>query len=136
MKTKQTQSYWQHISQWQKSTLSQTKYCKQHGLKTNRFSYHKLKTKPETTGSSGFIKIPVAQVARKERQVPLTLHFTSGLSLSGIEANNVTGGYYYWSLLPPYAPGDLAPPLLIYKHPRISKHAHPRAVFTPAWITP
>ena len=92
MKTKQTQLYWQqHISQWQKSTLSQAKYCKQHGLKTNRFSYHKLKfkAKPETTGSSGFIKIPVAQVALKERQVPLTLHFTSGLSLSGIEANNI-----------------------------------------------
>jgi hypothetical protein len=92
MKTKQTHSYWQqHISQWQKSGVSQAKYCKQHGLKANRFSYQKLKfkVKPAQTSSSGFIKIPVAQVAVKETRTPLTLHFASGLSLSGIEANNI-----------------------------------------------
>ena len=92
MKTKQTHSYWQqHISQWQKSGLSQAKYCRQHGLKANRFSYHKLKfkAKPAQTSSSGFIKIPVAQVAVKETLAPLTLHFTNGLSLSGIEGNNI-----------------------------------------------
>lgn len=92
MKTKQTQLYWQqHINQWHKSGLSQAKYCRQHGLKTNRFSYHKLKfkAKPAQTSSSGFIKIPVAQVAVKETLAPLTLHFTNGLSLSGIEGNNI-----------------------------------------------
>ena len=92
MKTKQTHSYWQqHISEWQKSGWSQATYCKQHGLKANRFSYHKLKfkTKAAQTSSSGFINIPVAQVAVKETQAPLTLHFSNGLSLSGIEGNNV-----------------------------------------------
>jgi hypothetical protein len=94
MKTKQTHSYWQqHISQWQKSGVSQAKYCKQHGLKANRFSYHKLKfkfkDKPAQISSSAFIKIPIAQVAVKETQAPLTLNFASGLSLSGIEANNI-----------------------------------------------
>jgi hypothetical protein len=92
MKTKQTHSYWQqHISQWQQSGLSQAKYCKQHGLKANRFSYHKLKfqAKPTQTSSTSFIKIPVAQVAVKETQAPLTLHFASGLSLSGIEGSNI-----------------------------------------------
>jgi len=92
MKTKQTHSYWQqHISQWQKSGVSQAKYCKQHGLKANRFSYHKLKfkAKPAQISSSAFIKIPVAQAAVKETQAPLTLNFASSLSLSGIEANNI-----------------------------------------------
>ena len=92
MKTKQPHSFWQqHISQWQQSGLSQAKYCKQHGLKVNRFSYHKLKlkTKSAQTSSTSFIKIPVAQAAVKETQAPLTLHFASGLSLSGIEGNNI-----------------------------------------------
>jgi hypothetical protein len=90
MTTKQTQSFWQqHVSQWQQSTLSQAQYCKKHDLKPHSLSHHKrkLETKREKVASSGFIKVTVPQ--RVEVQTPLTLHFASGLSLSGIEDNNI-----------------------------------------------
>jgi hypothetical protein len=42
----------------------------------------------ETTSSTGFIKVVVAQDLKV--QTPLTLHFASGLSLSGIEHGNIS----------------------------------------------
>jgi hypothetical protein len=90
MKTKSTQAFWQqHVSQWQKSALSQAQYCKKHDLKAHSLSFHKrkLETRREEDASSGFIKVTVPQ--RVELQTPLTLHFANGLSLSGIEVNNI-----------------------------------------------
>ena len=82
--------FWQqHVSQWQKSNLSQAQYCKKHNLKSHSLSHHKrkLETKHKKAPSSGFIKVAVPQTL--EVQTPLTLHFASGLSLSGIEHGNI-----------------------------------------------
>ena len=60
MKTKSTQAFWQqHVSQWQKSSLSQAQYCKKHDLKAHSLSFHKrkLETRREEAASSGFIKV-------------------------------------------------------------------------------
>ena len=95
MATLNKQAFWQqHITQWQNSNLSQSEYCKQHKLKPHSLSYHKCKkignSKTKSIvpiKSSGFIKLPVPELLPV--QEPLTLHFKSNLSLSGITLNNI-----------------------------------------------
>lgn len=90
MAIRQTQIFWQqHVSQWQDSALSQAQYCKKHNLKPHSLSHHKRKqeAKRDIASSAGFIQLPVPQVLPAPST--LTLHFASGLSLSGIEPNNV-----------------------------------------------
>ena len=45
--------YWQeHISNWQKSGLSQTEYCRRHSLKRTQLSYWKRRLlKPDSSAS-------------------------------------------------------------------------------------
>lgn len=80
----------QHINQWQKSTLNQAQYCKQHNLKESAFSYHKckqIKTNITPVNATAFIKLSPPELLSP--QEPLTLHFANRLSLSGITPNNV-----------------------------------------------
>ena len=84
------QDWQQHINQWQKLTLNQAQYCKQHNLKESAFSYHKCKQSKANTApikATTFIKLPVPELLPV--QEPLTLHFKSNLSLSGITLNNI-----------------------------------------------
>jgi len=85
------QEYWQqHINQWQKSTLNQAQYCKQHNLKESAFSYHKCKQIKNNTApinTTTFIKLSPVKVLPP--QAPLILHLKNNLSLSGITQNNV-----------------------------------------------
>ena len=84
------QGWQQHINQWRKSTLNQAQYCQQHNLKESAFSYHKCKQiKASTTpvNKTTFIKFSPPELLPP--QEPLTLHFTSRLSLSGITSNNI-----------------------------------------------
>jgi len=88
--SKQLTTFWQqHVSQWQSSGLTQAQYCKKHELNPQRLSHHKrkLETKGKQSGKTGFIAVPIPQALPKP--TPLTLHFSSGLSLSGINPNNV-----------------------------------------------
>ena len=90
MAIKQTQGFWeQHVELWRKTSLSQAQYCKKHSLNAHSLSYHKRRLEPKhaLAKGTGFIQVPV------EPWLPpaatLTLHFASGLSLSGIEPNNI-----------------------------------------------
>ena len=90
MNTQQTHAFWQEqVSLWQASNLSQAQYCKQHDLKPHSLSYHKrkLEINHEKVSKSRFISVPIPQEVPEP--TPLTLHFTSGLSLSGISPNNI-----------------------------------------------
>lgn len=46
MTTEQKRTHWQsHIDNWQQSGVSQTEYCKQHGLKLANFGYWRTRLK-------------------------------------------------------------------------------------------
>lgn len=84
--------FWQeHILQWQNSNLSQAEYCRQQKLDQNSFSYHKLKQlkliEQLPVKSSGFIRLPLPQASLVD--TPLTLHFSNGMKLSGIDHANL-----------------------------------------------
>lgn len=88
--SKRLTTFWQqHESQWRNSGLTQAQYCKKHKLNSQRLSHHKrkLETKDEQPSKTGFIAVPVPQALPKP--APLALHFSSGLSLSGIAPNNI-----------------------------------------------
>jgi hypothetical protein len=78
-----------YVSQWLSSGLTQAQYCKKHELNPQRLSHHKrkLETKGKRPGKTGLIAVPIPQALAKSTL--LTLHFSSGLSLSGIAPNNV-----------------------------------------------
>ena len=90
------EKFWlDHIKHWQDSGLSQTDYCKERDLKPHNLSYHKRKqernqpnTQLTTPTSTGFLQVNVPPVAVLPE--PLTLHFTSGLQLTGLTANNLS----------------------------------------------
>tara|TARA_R110002167_G_scaffold13128_2_gene55385 strand:+ start:4647 stop:4949 length:303 start_codon:yes stop_codon:yes gene_type:complete len=87
---KRLTTFWQqHVSQWRSSGLTQAQYCKKHELNPQRLSHHKrkLETKGKQPSKTSFIAIPVPKALPKS--APLTLHFSSGLSLSGIAPNNI-----------------------------------------------
>lgn len=46
-----------HIAQWQASSLSQTEYCKTHGIKPHIFSYYKKKFSSSAKPSSQLIPV-------------------------------------------------------------------------------
>jgi hypothetical protein len=88
--------YWdEHLQQWKNSDMTQIAYCREHVLCPNKFSYYKkvrsLDKRPLSLVApkpSGFIRVPV-QVPLDKADEPLTLHFTSGVRLSGIADNNI-----------------------------------------------
>ena len=46
-----------HIAQWQASSLSQTEYCKEHGIKQHIFSYYKKKFSLSAKPSSQLVPV-------------------------------------------------------------------------------
>jgi hypothetical protein len=46
-----------HIAQWQTSSLSQTEFCKEHGIKPHIFSYYKKKFSSSAKQSSQLIPV-------------------------------------------------------------------------------
>jgi hypothetical protein len=90
MTTTQKQQFWQkHLALWRDSGLSQAAYCRQHELEQNSLSYHKHKQSTDLVPASpsGFITLPLPQTPAVLES--LTLHFNSGISLSGIATNNI-----------------------------------------------
>ena len=82
--------YWQHqVSQWKKSGLTQRAYCKQHGFEPYQLSYYQRKFSGtlKKVKSSGFVS--VSMPPKPSAQNNLSLHFPSGLHLSGIDSNNL-----------------------------------------------
>jgi hypothetical protein len=90
--SKQLTTFWQqHVIQWRKSGLTQAQYCKKHELNTQRLIHHKrkLETKGEQPAKTGFIAVPIPKALTTPTLTSLTLHFSSGLSLSGIAPDNM-----------------------------------------------
>ena len=88
--SKQLTTFWQqHVIQWRSSGLTQAQYCKKHQLHPQRLSHHKrkLETKGEQPSKTGFIAVPIPKAL--PTPTSLTLHFSSGLSLSGIAPDNM-----------------------------------------------
>ena len=87
------QAFWlEHIEQWRASGLSQSAYCQQHELVLHKFGYWKRKlsaTEVMTTNeaSSGFVRVQVAPLLEKD--TGLSLQFTDGTRLDGINQNNI-----------------------------------------------
>jgi hypothetical protein len=93
-KLSQNEQFWRdHTSQWQDGGLTQAAYCRQHALCQQKFSYYKHKYSsttlvPVIRKSSGFVSVQV--LPERQTHEPLTLHFTNGVRLSGINDNNVS----------------------------------------------
>ena len=88
--SKQLATFWQqHVRQWKDSALTQAQYCKKHQLNPQRLSHHKRRLETQETApvKTGFIALPIPEYLPKPEL--LTLHFASGLSLSGIAPNNI-----------------------------------------------
>ena len=58
---KLTQFWKYHIEQWGESSLSQNAYCRENGLKPNRFTYWKIKFKNQTL-PAGFVQVPSPRI--------------------------------------------------------------------------
>ena len=89
-KSNQKATFWKkHISQWQDTTLTQSEYCRQHGLRSDNFSYHKCKPLKETKSQKpkGFIQVHLPESTAQE---PLTLRFGNGSCLTGITDSNIS----------------------------------------------
>ena len=71
---------WQtHIEQWQESDLTQTEYCRQHGLKTYTFRYWKLKNQPAE--EAVFVEVPAAAPSTCAPLFELRLSESNGLEI-------------------------------------------------------
>jgi len=70
-----------HIAQWQASDLTQTAYCKEHGIKPHIFSYYKKKfcSASQVANPSGQL-VPVKLVA-DDAPLVSTLSSSSGLGV-------------------------------------------------------
>jgi len=82
--------YWQQqVTQWKKSGLTQRDYCQQRDFEPYTLSYYQRKFSRmlKKVEKSGFINVPLS--SQSPVQNNLTLHFPSGLHLSGIDSNNL-----------------------------------------------
>ena len=82
--------YWQQqVTQWKKSGLTQRDYCKQRDFEPYTLSYYqrKFSRMSKKVEKSGFINVPLS--FKPPVKSNLTLHFPSGLHLSGIDSNNL-----------------------------------------------
>jgi hypothetical protein len=52
-----------HIQCWQTSRLSQTEYCRRHGLKFHQFVYWRRKFAPKPTAAISLVRVPPAAIA-------------------------------------------------------------------------
>ena len=90
--SKEKRAFWsKHIKQWNKSGLTQAGYCEQENIKPHQFFYWKGKVSgknvaTETVVSSGFTAVSVLPITSCEG---LTLSFSSGVQLSGINESNI-----------------------------------------------
>jgi hypothetical protein len=92
-KNSQNHQYWRdHLTQWRGTNVKQRTYCREHQLCPHKFSYYKrtlvaADMMPTTPTSTGFVSVQV--LPEFNPPDPLTLHFTSGLRLSGIGVDNI-----------------------------------------------
>jgi len=84
-----------HIQAWQTSGLSQSAYCRQHDLCTQKLSYWKRKILSSPllvpqAANSGFARIQVDEQSASNAVFELSLQFPDGTQLLGIPADNLT----------------------------------------------
>lgn len=94
---KRSKQFWSdHVSQWKASSFTQARYCRDHELDQNSFSYHKNKQPIKMTEEGaqkiahiqkGFISVPVPAVQPKSDE--LILHLRDGHHLTGISQENI-----------------------------------------------
>lgn len=83
----------QHIQNWQKTELSQSAYCRDHGLNYHRFTYWRRKFANQSSPArhsiqrSGFI--PVKSCTSVDAQ-SLTATLPNGVLLQGITVSNLS----------------------------------------------
>lgn len=89
------QLFWSdHIQAWQSSGLSQSAYCREHDLCSQKLSYWKRKflsspvLAPHAT-NSGFTRIKVDEQSAPDVAFELSLQFPDGTRLLGIPADNL-----------------------------------------------
>lgn len=93
MKTTATQ-WKQHIDAWQKSTLSQAKYCQANQLNQNQFSYwkHKLAGREKNLSCrapAGFAVATLALAPKPPAPISaLSITLAGGAVISGIDDSN------------------------------------------------
>lgn len=91
-KNNQNHQFWRdHLAQWRNANVSQQAYCREHQLCPHKFSYYKRSLASDlvskTPNNFGFVSVQV--LPEFNQPDSLTLHFTSGLHLSGIGADNL-----------------------------------------------
>ena len=80
---------WQaEIEAWRESGLSMSAYCRQHTLVTHQLSYYKRKFEKPSTAMSvpGFAQVSVLSPRSGDG---LVVHLANGLSISGIDQQNL-----------------------------------------------
>ena len=90
-----------HIAQWQASRLSQTEYCKEHGIKPHIFSYYKKKFSLSEKPSSQ--RVPVQLLAEESG---------SANGMSGCNVLRLTHANGFCLDINPYADMTSLKPLL------------------------
>jgi len=90
---KKRQLFWtDHVERWQSSGLPQTIYCQQHDLIVHRFGYWKRKIVSteclaSNESASSFVQVQFDPALPQEAR--LSLHFTDGTRLDGINQSNL-----------------------------------------------
>ncbi len=70
MTAEQKQTFWQqHISEWEKSGLTQTAYCKQHNIKLANFGYWRTRLN-RSNPSRKLIPVPIESVTMIRLALP------------------------------------------------------------------
>lgn len=97
MSNQSKQQTWQQIiSQWQESDLSAAAFCRNQSVSYEQFYYWKKKFTTHTSQgdkktslllSSGFTR--VTQVEHHTQTNDLSLNLPSGISISGLQSNNI-----------------------------------------------
>ena len=90
--TQSLADHWsRHLRDWQNSTLSQSAYCREHGLNYHRFTYWRRKLMPKDPpvkvgAGSGFVPVTGPSAGAVSG---LTATLPNGVQLQGITADNL-----------------------------------------------
>ena len=90
-----SKQFWEeHVNQWNKTSVSQTSYCQEHGLSIKRFGYWKRKllgvtqTTTAEKNPTGFIQIAPKQYPPTQIST-LVIELPNQLRIEGITADNI-----------------------------------------------
>lgn len=91
-----TDNQWlERIQSWQQSGLSQSAWCQKNDIRVSKFGYWKRKLETVSAGrpvqNSAFVPVvPDQQPAEPETSSQLTVALPNGVTVSGINENNLS----------------------------------------------